>query len=605
VKKNWIIASIILSLSVIFGFFIFSFLNIKNHFVKFVLPEIKKVVKKETGLELNCADVKLSFSKLVQFTPALKITQISLGNTLKTKELVLVINLRSLFDKEIRIKKILIKELDLVLEENEKREIKLRNFEIKKSKKKKPIPFIEQIKKITIEEIFVTNSSINFHPYKSKEPINLTGIELKVKNIKLDESKSLIGSYDFKSKIFGKKSQIKSVGEFGPFDIKQKKYPVQGNEEFVIYLKELPNEIKKQILTPDLIVSESSSIEQQAVINGDLNSAINGSGNININNIQLGKNPEYRLDLKSTLAHSFTFYPSKADLLLNLKSKLFKLKIKNQDFGDLILKANYTTNLHNQFSSFNISGSFTGLEIKDALNCFTRYRNILSGKFAINSFQLSSQGRNPDELFGNLKGKAVVSIQKGSLYILKSLTRYQNLIDQLFTNAENFTQKISGEFIDLKTNITIANKAMHLSDIVINVSSVKIEADGFIKEQGVIEFYANLLIDKIKTSIPLIISGTIDKPSIKPDLSKLTTTKTTDLVQGFLELGLKSLNKKNTKTAETPQTTNPANPASEITNTQGLTKEQKQQQMIQSLMKLGIDAINKSNTTSNGQVSTP
>jgi hypothetical protein len=605
VKRNWIFATLVLSLTLSFVFFIYSFLNIKNHFVKFVLPEIKKIVAKETGMELNIADVSLSFKKLIQLSPAIKIKQIQLGETLQIKELILVINLKSLINKEIKIKKILIKELKVLLEENEKREIKIKNLEMKKSKSKESNHLLEKINKFTIEEILITDSSVSFYAYKTKDPINLTDIELKIKDIKLHENKSLIGFYDFKSKIFGQKSRIRAHGEFGPLDLNLKKYPLKGKEEIVVYIKELPNEMKKQILTPDVIVSDSSNIEQNAYVNGDFNSNINGTGNIVINNILLGKNPEYRLGLNTTLEHSFIFYPSKADLNLNLKSKLLKLKLKNQDFGDLFIKANFITNLHNQYSKFIVSGTFTGLEIKEALNCFTRYRNILSGKFAINSFQLNSQGRNPDELFSNLNGKAVISIQNGSLYILKSLTRYQNLIDQLFINKENFTQKLSGEFIDLKTNITIANKVMHLSDIVINIASLRINAEGFIKEQGIIDFYANLFVEKLKTSIPLIISGTIDKPNIKPDLIKITNEKSTDLIKGFLELGIKSINKKIPTGVEPVPAT--ANQANGNLSTPSLTKEQKQQIMIKSLINLGIDAINQTNTksTGNGNLSSP
>jgi len=606
VKKNSLFGILGLIILVIITL-LFGIFNFKKQFVDILLPEIKKFAKKETGQELNCSKVSISFSNILQLKPAIKIEQISLGETLKTEEIILVIYLKSLFNNEVKIKKILVKNLTLVLEENEKREIKIKNINLKKpKKKKKPNPFLEKIKKLSIDDILVTNSSVKFYPYKSKEAINLFNLDFKIKNLKLDKNQSIIGFYDLSSNIFGQESKLKSSGEFGPFDFKKKIYPIKGNEAVTIYLKELPQEIKKQFFTGDIILGSNSFINQKADINGDLNSSIKGIGLININNVYLGKNPEYRLNLNSSLDHNFVFIPAKAILDLGLQTKSFKIKIKNQDFGDLNLKAQYSTNLHNQFMRFNVTGSFTGLEIKDALNCFTKYRNILSGKFAINSFQLNSQGFNPNELFANLNGKAVVTIQNGSLYILKSLTRYQNLIDHLFTNTEDFTQKLSGEFIDLKTNVIIANKMMNLKDILINVATVKVKADGFIKEQGIIDFNAELFIEKIKTSIPLILSGSIDKPKIKPDLSKLAKNKTNDLIESFLELGIKSLNKSKSSTENNPT---PPEPAQTQTTSPSvaqpeLTKEEKQKQLINSFLKLGIETLNKKQTT-NGQTTSP
>ncbi len=606
-KKNYLIALLVLSVLVIFGTLVYSFLNFKKQFERYILPEIKKFAKKETGQELIFKDVIISFSNLLQLKPSIKIKEISLGETLKTDEIILVIYLKSLFNNELKIKKILAKNMIIVLEENEKREIKIKNINFKKPKTKKPNQFLEKIKKLSIDEIVINNSSLSFYPYKAKDAINLFNTNFKIKNLKLDANKSLIGFYGLNSNIFGQKSTIKSNGEFGPFDFKQKYYPLNGVEEITIYLEELPKDIKKQIFTSDIVLGSNSYINQNAKLSGNLNTVLKGNGLININNVYLGKNPEYRLNLNTTLDHAFSFNPTKAILDLTIKTRTFKVKIKKQDFGDLILNVKYSTNLHNQFTEFNVVGSFTGLEIKDALNCFTKYRNILSGKFAINTFQLNSRGFNPNELFTNLNGKAVVTIQKGSLYILKSLTRYQNLIDQLFTNTEDFTQKLSGEFIDLKTNIVIKNKMMHLSDILINVPSVKIKADGFIKEQGIIDFYAELFIDKIKTSIPLILSGTIEKPKIKPDLAKIGATKTSDLLESIFELGIKSLNRKKTGKEAIPevQDSQPSQ-ASPITSTPELTKEEKQKQIIKSFLKLGIETLNKTKSTSiNGQTISP
>jgi len=97
----------------------------------------------------------------------------------------------------------------------------------------------------------------------------------------------LIGFYQLNSNIFGQKSKISSQGDFGPFNFKQKNYPIKGTEEFTIFLEELPTEIKKQIFTGDLILNSNSNINQKANLNGDLNSGIKGQGLININNLYL------------------------------------------------------------------------------------------------------------------------------------------------------------------------------------------------------------------------------------------------------------------------------------------------------------------------------
>jgi hypothetical protein len=561
-----------------------------------VLPEIQKTVKKETGLDLKFQKVSISFTEIFQLSPAIKIKKISIEDALDIDEVLVVIKLKSLIDKEIKITKIIIQKLYLVLEENDKREIKIKNLQIKSPKKLKKQNWFNSINKLSIDEITLKNSTINFYPLNQKEAIVLENLNFKLSDLNFHRNKSQTGSYELNTNLFSKRSYINSKGKFGPFDIEKKSYPVMGQEEAVIYLSDIPSSIKKQIFNKDIILVTNSKIKQSAQIKGDINSQINGAGNIEINNINLGANPEFRLNLDSIIYHDFSFYPLKGILEATLQSKSFKILYKKQNFGELNFKAKLSNNLHNQYSSYRVSGSFNGLEIRDALNCFTEYRNILSGTFAINSFDISSFGSNPEALSKNTHGKAFITIKNGSLYILKSLTRYQNIIDQIFTNAEDFTQKISGEFIDLKTNIEISGKTMHLTDIVINVAPVKIYADGFIKDQGVIDFQADLFIDKIKTSVPLILSGSIEKPKIKPDLKKLSTNKTNELVDSILELGIKSLTRK--KSSATPAPTNKTS-TNEIQETNqaeqnpNITKEEKRKAMVNSLIMLGIQAVNE------------
>lgn len=609
-KKNFKIFTLVfVCLLLIFSFIFFSFNSIKNQFVKFVLPKIQENIKKESGLDLRFEKVSISLTKILQLNPAIKIQKISIEDALNIEEVIVVINLKSLIDKEIKIKKIIVEKIFLTLEENEKREIKIKNIKIKSTKKDQKQNIFKSINKLSIDEIVIKNSTINFYPLNLKEAIVLNNFNLTLSEINFQENKSKTGSYKFSSNLFSNKSYLKSQGKFGPFDIDKKLYPIVGQEEAVIYLVDIPNSIKKQIFTKEIILVPGSKVKQSAQIKGDLNTSINGSGDIEISNISLGANPEFRLNLNSIIYHDFSFYPINGILEANLKSKTFKIQNKNQNFGELNFKASLSNNLHNQFSSYRVTGSFNGLEIRDALNCFTKYRNVLSGTFAINSFEISSSGANPEALSNNTKGKAFITIKKGSLYILKSLTRYQNLIDQIFTNAEDFTQKISGEFIDLKTNIEINGKNMHLTDIVINVAPVKIYAEGFIKDLGIIDFTAELFIDKIKTSVPLILSGSIEKPKIKPDLKKLSVNKTNELVDSILELGIRSLTKKKSQAPST----NPTESINQIPPTKvessqteqnpSLTKEEKRKAMVNSLIMLGIQAVNEASKqkTSNGE----
>jgi hypothetical protein len=532
---------------------------------------------------------------------------IDLGESIKIDELIVVLNLKCLIDKEIKIKKILIKKLNLILEENSKREIKVKNLKTKTKKKKEKNLLVDYIKKFSIDELIVEDSSLDFYPYKIKNAVKLSNIKFKLMDINIDKNLSKKGKFEFYSNIFSKNSFIKSKGELGPIDLASKLLPINGQEEITIVLSELPADIQKQFSKQEIVIQKNSQLNQSASFTGDLNKVINGNGIIKISNIYLGKNPEFRFNINSSINHSFSLNPNQGLLEARVNSNSFKIQNQKQNFGELKFNANIFNNLHNNYLRYSVNGSFSGLEIRDALNCFTKYRNILSGNFAINNFQLSSSGSNPNELASNLKGKALVTIKKGSLYILKSLTRYQNLIDQIFTNAEDFTQKISGEFIDLTTNVEITNKQMYLSNIIINVAPVKINADGYIKELGVVDFKAELFIDKVKTSVPLIIYGTIDKPKIKPDLKKISTTKTNELVDSIIELGIKALTKKKAKSsAPMPAETQSVTSTNSNQETQPtLSKEERRTLMINKLVNLGIQTINeasqKQNKTTNGE----
>jgi hypothetical protein len=585
-------------LILVFGLFI-GLLEIKKNFSNFVLPKIKNIIKKETGQNLNFESVNISFSKLARLSPAITVKKISIGQSLTIDEIILIINLKSLIHKNIQLKKIIINKLFVTLEENEKREVKLKNLKFKEVKNKK-INIFDIINNLSIDEFIIQKSSVDFFPYKTKNAINLNNINLKLLDLNFNKNKSQTSNYDFFCNLFESRSFIKSQGKIGPIDFEKQNYPINGNEELVIYLQEIPNQIKKQSFPKELLLEKNSSIKQSSVLSGNLLSTINGRGNIEIDKIYLALNSQEKLLIKSNIYHSFDLTPARGVLNLNLNTNSFLLKIKDKTFGDLKFKAQVSNNFHNQFSQFYAVGSFNGLEIRDLLNSFFRYKNLLSGTFSINNFEVSSSGYSPAELSKNFKAQSMITIKNGSLYILKSLTRYQNLIDQIFANMENFTEKISGEFIDLKSQIIVANQEMHLKDILINVAPIKIYADGYIKKLATIEFKADLLINKSKTKIPLILSGTLEKPKIKPDFKSLAVNKTDDLVNSLIELGLNSLNKKNKNKNEPEKSIENIEQKTIINSKNGTmmesqpSKAERNKALINSLIKVGLEAIEQS-----------
>lgn len=594
-----VIAIVIAAVALLLTILTFYFqTKIKNQ----IIPQTKEYIKKNSKLDIDFGSARLSLSKLLQFQPALKISKIRIEDAVYIEEATLEFYLKALIKREVKIKEIIIENLLLKLEEDARKQVSLKGVKLpapeKPTKTKSEISF-ELIEKLSIDQIQIKDSSLEFLPHKAQTPLLLTNINAKLYDLNIGDQDQGTGKYNFSASLFNSnRSLIKAKGEIGPLDFKLSRIPINGHQSLNLFLEDIPLETRKKTLGELVIVENKSKIEQRADFTGDLSSSIRGNGQVTLNKLVIGKNKKHAININSSLPHSYLYKIPSAVISINSSDAEIKITSQDGQTGILNFNLNLASNMQNQYSNVEITGSLDGLEMREMLNCFTPYQDLISGKFRIDGFRFATQGSDAATLSKNLNGSAKLLIEDGSLYILNSLTRYQDMLGQIFSNADEFTQKLSGKFIKLTTDLNINNQNIYLSNILIDTPKVKITAGGVIDKDKNLDFYSQLSVERLKTPIPILIKGTVEKPRIKPDIKQLGKTQTNNLVDTLLELGLQSLGKKTT--APTPPTSTEtsssqtSSPNGNTTDTSGTSSEitkQQTKELVNTFLNLGLQTL--------------
>lgn len=550
-KRLILILSVLSSLVLVLAFG--AYWIFENKLKNQILPQIKNIIAEQTNLKIDFSEFHFSFRELLKLEPAIRISDLKIENAVKVKKIYLSLELKALLDRKFVIKEILVDEADLSFSENSKKEFELKGIGQDKLQKatnqtKTAEEQVEQqevslglLESFSLSKLRLRDSIIQLFPYASSETIKLSNIRAKLDDFTISLDNKIESELDFKANILGKNSFIHVKGHLGPFAPDFKVLPINGNQTLQIHIKDIPEQIIKENFGSMLQSEADSDLIANMTIKGDLAGTLYGAGKLKLNDFILGENKKHNLVANSEIPLSFNLRAND----LNLESKNAEIVLSDSEShkGKLNFSSKVYTNLLTGYASAKTTGSLDGLELKSALACFANTQNLVAGNFELPNFNFSFAGNNAQELEKSFAGTAKIIITEGKIAILEKLKDYKTLTALAISNGSKLIDEIGDNFSDMKADMRITNKNLYLTNIDIDVSKkVKVYGKGDIRDGQWLVFDTFLKLPSLNP-IPVKIRGSVDKPTVYPDLKAITKKQTGKIVGSFLEYGLNLLKK--------------------------------------------------------------
>ncbi len=530
---------------------------------KQIIPNTTAFIKEQTQLNVSFKKFKFSFTKLLQLEPTIKIEEVNIENSICVNKILIELYLKPLLKKKFEIKQIIIEDLKLSLQENSKHEVSVKGINSKqlakaiadnqKKSKEKQNADLNLVTDFELNKLLIKNSTVNYYAYNTHKPIKIYPIEVELSDLGYGANDQIVSKLKFNAKLLGSKSsQITGSGTMGPLPLDLSYIPISGNETLTIFINDIP-EADRKVLLGELVINDSKTqVIQKSQFAGDLLSSIRGTGTAEIKDLILGKSRAHYITASSTIPLTYTLRLNQnPNLKLESKNAILNLSGTKSMQGKLNFDTYISYDLDTAFMEGSSHGRLSGLEIQEALNCFTDFRNLISGVFEVTDYHIYFQGANAKQINKSLKANGAIEIKDGSLYILQSITKYKDIAALLIKNGDQLTEKIGGQFVSLKTDFNLKDGDLYTDNIALQTTNyLNIAGSGVIRATQALEYDVFINITGLK-QIPIKIKGTIKKPKIYPDIKALGQEQSKQLVNTALGLGLgmlKQYAEQNTKT---------------------------------------------------------
>lgn len=534
-KALYILGSTILVfLGLIIGLYFFFEAKVKRE----ILPTVKKTIKEQSKLNIEFSGIHFSLTELLKLEPSIKISDLKIEEAVFIKKIYIRVYLKALLKKKFDIKEIVIDKALIKLEENARKEASLKGIKFPKQEKQietnKVDPLKDLISEIKLESLTIKNSKIEYYIYKAPKPMIFYNIKASLDDLNLVKENTKQAKFKFFANMFGSHSYIKGNGRLGPIGFDLASMPISGSENLVIMLKDMNAIELKKVLGPLAKINPSTKITQSVNFSGNLLKGISGSGILESKNLILGNSEAHTITVNSKIPHSFYMTMSgQPNLSFSTKNSHIEFISKKSQVGKLDFNLKLNQNPITGYTTGHSEGQVSGLDIEEMLNCFTPHRKLISGVFEVSHYDLSFAG-------SNIKTNGHMVIRNGSLYILKSITKYNDIANALITNGGAMTEKLSGTFADLSTDFDYDGATLINDNIKLSAGKLSLIGNGLMMKDQSLNYDFRLIMSKLN-SIPIKVRGTIAKPIIKADLKQFSKEQGKKASSTALQYGLLAL----------------------------------------------------------------
>lgn len=532
-----------LVLALVLGFVYFFF---NSKFKDQIIPKTKAYIQEQTKLKIDFKEFRMSFSQLLKLKPSIKITGLTVEDAVKIRLILVQFNFTELLKRKFSIDQILIDGADLTMVENAQREVALKGFKTPSAAEPSldQSPSLDLLDSLKLHKFQIKNSKLSFVPHGATEAIVFEPVDLDLSDLAVSKDKNIKAKYKLSAKMLGSnRTGITASGELGPIDFSFDSIPLQGSQQLDFYLSDIGEQQRKLILGDLVLVKKQTAVHQESQFSGDLMRKIQGQGHLKLDKLAIGKNDKHKLEVDADLPHSYTLRLLK-NPVLKIETTNSSLTLSTQDHasGKLDFNTYVMQDLSTGLLQGSSHGSLTGLELREVLNSVTDYKDLIAGKFSINGYHLSFKGDNAERLASSVKAQGSIMVNNGSLYILKSLTKYKDIASSLIGSNKggDLLDKVGGEFISLSTDFDLRHGDLFTKPIELKTEALTITGEGMIKQGKDLDYKLSLNVPGLP-QVPLGLKGTIDKPKVRPDVAQLGQQQSEKLINGALKMGLDAL----------------------------------------------------------------
>ncbi len=337
------------------------------------------------------------------------------------------------------------------------------------------------------------------------------------------------------------RSQVSLESQAGP--ISGASIPLKGSVKAELAPGEIPKARRREIFGDFLgEPGDRGAVSLEASVEGDAAKELRGKGKLKSSELWIGKDKDNRIMLEGETPFVFT-----ARKLMS--SPAFAVSVPK---GSMRLgTGRWDGRIDVDVAGSRIRGSSAGavknVDIHELLRCFTPAAKSVFGRGEIPEYRIAFAGRSAGELRNSLAGGGRVALTEGRI----------GLFDILSTIRKHAAKLLGGEaaadgqtnFTTFGTKFQIQSGKMNFSDMHLANPSLDVTGGGFVGFDQEMRFDLTSLVpadvlgvaakvastaEKKGLRIPLRVSGTLEKPKVRPEIKGLITERVTGLLEGLL-----------------------------------------------------------------------
>jgi uncharacterized protein involved in outer membrane biogenesis len=508
---------------------------------------VLQALSDELGVSIQVATVDVNLSSILQLTPAVTLTQVRLGNPkgfqgpvmVEAESLAAQIELRSMFGKAPRIIALQVNKPLLQLQKNSAGDTNLEVFIDSLQKREAaaaPVaePSHEEASSLAIEVLRIRGGELRV----AGEPLGSWGdINVEVKGFGTGKALETTASANRKG---SKRSTLEFTGSLGPFV--PSSMPLDGHAELAFAPGELPKDLLRRELGALLAEpGEKALVKLEVTLKGDLTKRVSGPAQLTFSDIQIGRDAQHLLPLNGKAEAQISIQKALSTPEFLVAAQKTALSLAG---GTLTTKINVGS--ARGVIKGSLDGSLQGLDIQQFLGAFVASDPGIQGALQLQRFQFNFAGRDAAQLQDSLSGEGTLEVKNGKLKQMDLLGSITQAISK--TGLMNATG--STEFTTLKTNFQVNDRVLTLSSAELEGAGLKVNGGGTVGFDTALNLRLNALVSgKIagflgarasgdsqpQSSVPIDITGTTQKPIVRPNIKGLAAEATRNYVGGFLD----------------------------------------------------------------------
>lgn len=519
---------------------------------------IGAVVRSATaGLPVEVAVQEGSFDLVpwIRFQPVLRLRKITVGNPpgfsaepmLAVEEAGAQVSLFSLLGQQVRVRSVELRQAALNVETNARGDSNLAALvtapdkaEPQRSGKDEGNP---SGKRVSVDRIVLTGGSVRYRRHGQAGDLTLRGIHLTVSDFgtarpaRLELEAQILG---------GSRSRLVFQGQAGP--LAPNSLPAKGDLSVTLAPAEMPEEVRRQYLG-DLLREppQAAAVSLRASVQGDLITAVEGTGKVAFSDFALGRSEDTRLPLSGEAPFRITIRQALSNPAVELLSPSASLRL-----GEGTWKGALSVRYGEAGVSGSNSGSIRGVRIEQMLRVFTATKEPVSGVAEIPDYRLEFAGRDAAQLRNSLRGGGTLRVEQGRVGLFDLLGAIEGRIRNVLGADEG--KAGTTDFLTLSGRFEIRNAQLVFPELALQNASSTITGQGSVSFDHAISFdlmtdmtgeLASRLAGKRDAAgvahlrVPVRVRGTLESPKVYPDVGGMAKGAAVEKARSLLDSFLK------------------------------------------------------------------